>query len=463
MTIDFRVRYHSAMEGEESSSESLAQLLQDEGVPPDRLREVLAMIHPLDLAELLEDLSLADRIRILEVLDPSAAAQVLAAVSRESRIALVDRIGEARLKDVIEKMPADTVADVIDHLPVQRETSVMMKLDRQHAENIQELRQYPENTAGGRMSKNFVAVPDMFTADETLKAIQGAVDAETIEYIYVVDEADHVRGVCSLRGILKAAPETPVSKFMHREVTFVGAHLDQEEVARIAKKYNLKVIPVVDEQMRLVGVVTLKNILEVVHQEANEDIMKLAGAEHVHPLHAPFFARLKARLPWLGTAMVLELMIAWIMKGYHDTLTNLTLAYFIPVIMAMGGSVGLQSATMVVRGLATGELTMKRGFRVIIAEMRTGMAIGVMAGLFTGAMAYLMEARDPLRLGGIVVASMAISITVAATVGTFTPLLLQRMKFDPAVASGPFITALNDVVNVTIYLTIATIFILKVA
>jgi magnesium transporter len=207
------------------------------------------------------------------------------------------------------------------------------------------------------------------------------------------------------------------------------------------------------------------DILAVVRQEANEDIMKLAGAEHVHPVHAPFFDRLKARMPWLGAAMALELMIAWIMKGYESagTLQHLALAYFIPVIMAMGGSVGLQSATMVVRGLATGELTVKKGFRVVVSEVRVGLTIGLLAGIVTGAMAYLMASHIPFRLGMIVFASMTISITVAATVGAFTPLLLERMNIDPAVASGPFITALNDVVNVTIYLTMATVFILKMS
>lgn len=452
------------MPDEERTPGSLAQILQDEGLDPAQLRGLLETVQPVDLADLLDDLEIDDRVRILEILDAAVAAQVLSALPKDARSAIAQKLGEVRLKEVIEKMAPDAVSDILDHLPVQKETSVMMKLDRERVKDIEEFRKYPENTAGGRMTLNFVAVPETFTADETLKAIQGAVNAETTEYVYVVDEGDHLRGVCSLYAILRAEPDTPVAKFMRRDVTFVGAHLDQEEVARVAQKYNLRAIPVVDGEMKLLGVVTLRNILEVVRQEANEDIMKLAGAEHVHPVHAPFFARLKARLPWLGAAMALELMIAWIMKGYESagTLQHLALAYFIPVIMAMGGSVGLQSATMVVRGLATGELSVKKGFRVVASELRVGLTIGALAGVVTGFMAFLMASHIPVKLGLVVFVSMGISITVAATLGAFTPLLLQRMKFDPAVASGPFITALNDVVNVTIYLTMATIFIVHV-
>ncbi len=470
LTTEFRKGYHPEMSGDEPGPESLSQILQDEGLDPARLRELLETIQPVDLADLLDDLALEDRVRILEILEPAAAAQVLAALAKDARSAIADRLGEARLKEVIEKMPADAVADILDHLPVQKETSVMMRLDRAQAREIEELRKYPENTAGGRMSLNFVAVPEAFTADETLKAIQGAVNAETIEYVYVVDESDHLRGVCSLYAILRAEPDTPVAKFMRREVTFVGAHLDQEEVARIAQKYNLRAIPVVDGQMKLLGVVTMRDILEVVHQEASEDIMKLAGAGHVHPIHAPFLARLKARIPWLAAAMVIELTIAWIMKGYESagTLATLTLAYFIPVIMAMGGNVGLQSSTMVVRGLATGELSLRKGLRVVLAEFRVGIIIGVFAGAITGLMAMLLHRSEPsphrfeaLRIAAIVCGSMTTSITVAATMGAIMPFLLQRVKLDPAVASGPFITAINDAVNITLYLTLATVFILK--
>ena len=180
---------------------------------------------------------------------------------------------------------------------------------------------------------------------------------------------------------------------------------------------------------------------------------------------APFLLRVKSRLPWLAAAMVMELGLAWIMKAYGQTLESVALAYFIPIIMAMGGNVGLQSSTAIVRGLATGDVTLSKAFRIVMSEFRVGSTIGIMAGLITGMMAYLMNFRasGALVLSLIVTASMTVSMSLAATMGTMTPLIMHRLKFDPAIASGPFITAVNDVVNVTIYLTVATLLIVKTA
>jgi magnesium transporter len=442
---------------------TLQQLLEDEGIGPDRLREMLEMVHPVDLAEDLDDLDLQDRVRVFETLSPAHAAHVLEAMPHEARVKLIDAIGEERLSAVIDAMSADVVADVIDHLPAHKEQRLLEKIDAEHRQDIRELQKHPPNTAGGRMTKNFVAVPEDFTAGQVMKALQGAVTVDTVPNLYITDPDGRLVGVCGLGSLLRHPPEAPVADFMRRDLRFVGPSLDQEEVARMARRYNLRAVPVVEADMRLVGVVTLDNLLDVVHEEANEDVMKLAGVEHTHPLHAPFLQRLKARMPWLAAAMALELVIAWIMKGYGHTLEKMALAYFIPVIMAMGGSVGLQSATLVVRGLATGELNVGRGMRVVLAELRVGFVIGLLAGLVTGVMALVMEMRnaEAVQLGLIVLASMTLSIAIAATFGAVTPLVLHRLKVDPAVASGPFITAVNDVVNVTIYLTIATLLIVQ--
>jgi len=443
--------------------QSLIDLLASEGIDRERLREIIAFIDPLDLAEFLEDLDPDDRVRIFEVLEPERAARVMEAVPHDLRVGIVDRLGEERLSAVVDRLSADAVADIIDHLPAHREKSILAKVEREHREDIEALRRHAPKSAGGLMTTNYVAVPENFTAAETLKAIQGAVDADTIEYIYVVDADDRLVGVCSMRGVLRAAPDAPVNTLMHREVQFVGATMDQEEVAKIVQKHGLRAIPVVDGSLKMIGVVTQARILDVIHQEAGEDMMKMAGAGHIHPVHASFAARLKGRMPSLGVALTLELMIALVMKAYGGTLANLALAYFVPVIMAMGGSVGIQSSTMVVRGLATGELTVGRGLRVAFIEMFVGLATGLLAGVATGLLAYVMEMRGPapLMLAFIVFLSMAISLTVAVVVGTLTPLALQRMKFDPAVASGPFVTCLNDLVNVTLYLTIATFLITR--
>jgi magnesium transporter len=280
-----------------------------------------------------------------------------------------------------------------------------------------------------------------------------------VDFIYVVDDAGRLLGVISLPKLMIHPPEEPVSTFMRKEVTFVGPTVDQEEVAKLAQKYRLRAVPVVDSDMKMLGVVTLQDIIDVIKTEANEDIMKMAGADHVDPLRASLAARLKARSPWLAAAMSLELGLAWIMKAYGNTLDARALAYFIPIIMAMGGNVGLQSSTTVVRGLATGDLGAGKLLRVVMSESRVGVALGLCAGVLTGLMAWLMNLGDAqaLMMAGIVTASMALSMSVAATMGAVTPIVIHRLKHDPAVASGPFITAINDVVNVTLYLTVAAL------
>ncbi|HYF00168.1 MAG TPA: magnesium transporter, partial [Planctomycetota bacterium] len=354
--------------------------------------------------------------------------------------------------------PDYAVVDIIDYLPAHKERSVLSRFEQEKREDVEQLREYPANTAGGRMTRNFVTVPETFTAGETIKAIQGSVDSHTVDFIYVTDDQGRLQGVVSLPKLMIHRPDEPVARFMRRDVTFVGPATDQEEVARLAQKYRLRAVPVVDNDMKILGVVTLQDIIEVIRSEANEDIMKLAGAEHVDPLRAPFVTRLRARMPWLAAAMVIELGLAWIMAGYGETLDGArALAYFIPIIMAMGGNVGLQSSTTVVRGLATGDIGLGKMLRVIASESRVGIVLGLLAGLITGSMAWLMNLRSeqPLMMGGIVTLSMALSMSVAACMGAFTPLVIHRLKYDPAVASGPFITAVNDLVNVTLYLTVA--------
>jgi magnesium transporter len=445
----------------EETPQTLAQILEDEGLEPGRLRDYLAPIHPVDLADLLEDLGLDDRVRILESLEPERAAAVLETLPPEARAALIDHAGEDRLMRAIDSMSAGKIAEIIDHLPAHKERSVISQLDREHREDVQDLRQYRPGTAGAKMTKNFVAVPEDFTAGQALRAIQGAVNSETVSVLYVVDANDRIVGVCGLGSLLTHSPETPIADFMRKEIHFVGVNVDQEEVARTARKYRLKAVPVVDNSMRLVGVVTLRDLLEVVHEEANEDVMSVAGAGMVHPVHSSVWARVRGRLPWLGCALVIELVLAWILSGHDDMLKQVTaLTFFVPVIMAMGGNVGLQSSTTVVRGLATGDIGVGKVLRVVLMESRSGLVLGVLCGFVTGLTAWVILPHGyAVHMALIVTFCMVTSVSIASTIGACIPFVLHRLKRDPASASGPFITAFNDMLNVTIYLTLASILI----
>lgn len=443
----------------EESPATLAQLLEDEGLEPAQLREILEPIHPVDLAEAVGDLASEDQARVLETLGPERAAAVLEALPAEMRAAVIDRAGEDRLMGVIDAMSPQAIAEIIDHLPAHKERSVISQLDNNQREEIEDRLQYAPQTAGSKMTRNYVAVPDHFTAGQALRAIQGAVNSETVSNLYVVDENDRIVGVLGLGSLMTHTPETALSEFMRREFHFVGVNVDQEEVARLARKYRLKAVPVVDNAMRLVGVVTLRDLLDVVHEEANEDVMNVAGAGHVHPVHSRVWARVRGRLPWLGVAMVFQLGLAWVMRGFEDTLATVALMFFVPVIMAMGGNVGLQSSTTVVRGIATGDISAGKALRVVFMESRSGAIIALLCGLVTGFTAWLMYHSEPtaVRLALVVTMSMVASIAFAGVIGSAIPFVLHKFKRDPAVASGPFITSLLDIVNVTIYLTLASI------
>jgi len=440
---------------------TLAQILEDEGLDPAHLREILEPIHPVDLAEAVYDLAPEDQARVLETLEPERAAAVLEAIPPEMRASIIDLAGEARLMGVIDSMSPKAISEIIDHLPAHKERNVISQLDGEQREEIEDHRQYAPQTAGAKMTRNYVAVPENFTAGEALRTIQGAVNSETVSNLYVVDEHDHMVGVCGLGSLMTHSAETPLSEFMRREVHFVGVNVDQEEVARMARKYRLKAVPVVDNQMQLVGVVTLRDLLEVVHEEANEDVMSVAGAGHVHPVHSSVWSRVRGRLPWLGCALVIELLLAWILAKHEDMLQQVTaLTFFVPVIMAMGGNVGLQSSTMVVRGLATGDIGIGKILRVVLMESRSGLVLGVLCGVVTGVTAWtILPKATALHMAMVVTFCMVSSVSIASTIGACIPFLLHRLKRDPASASGPFITAFNDMLNVTIYLTLASILI----
>ena len=445
-------------------SESLSQFLSDEGYDTDELNRLLTVVHPVDLADFLDDLPADDRSEIFRLMDDKRAADVLDAMSHDSRLEIVGRIEENHLGRIINRMNPDTVADILPSLSTTQESAVLEEVEEEHRKDIRTLRRHPPHTAGGLMTTNYISVKETDTCGTAIRAIQGNVTAETTEFVYVVDASGRLRGVCSVRGLLIGKADTPIADIMKsEEMIFVGHTLDQEDVARVVQKYDLRAVPVIDNSFRLIGVVTVDDVIDVIHQEASEDIFKMAGAGLMHPLHDPVLKRVRVRLPWLVATVIAQLGIAWMIRGYEDTLQKFwLLAAFFPIVMAIGGNVGLQSATLVVRGLATGELRLARSLRVVLAELRVGMIIGTACGLISGVMAWWMQlgGTGAFQFGITVGASMLVGISFAAAFGTIIPFACQRFQIDPAVASGPFLTSLNDILSLAIYLSLATYLIL---
>jgi magnesium transporter len=443
--------------------QNLSELLEQEGLDRETLRTVLASVHPVDLAELLDDVDLEDRVRVFEMLDPGVAAQVLAAMPHDYKVALVDRIGEQKLGGIIDKMPDNAVADIMDHLPLHKEKKVLSGVETGKAADIQALRQYPPNSAGGRMTRNFVTVKEDTTAREIIQQIQGAVDPHTVDFIYIVDAEGHLKGISSLARLMLHKPDEKVGDFMRKEISFVGPATDQEEVARLAQKYRIRAVPVVDTDMKMIGVVTLQDIVEVIQQEASEDMHKMAGSVEADSLHTPTFQRYKMRLPWILLTLGGELSIAVIIsKVFGNTLEKAAiLSAFMPAITAAGGNVGLQCTTLIVRGLGMGTIKFTQLMKVLMTELKLGMLLGVTCGVAAAGAAALIEHNHPPRvvakLGLAVFMAMVSATGATSIVGSLEPLVLHRFKFDPATACGPFVTMFNDIFGTSVYFLIATL------
>ncbi|MBI3856115.1 MAG: magnesium transporter [Planctomycetes bacterium] len=438
---------------------SLSELLEQEGLDRETLRTVLASVHPVDLAELIDDLDLDDRVRIFEVLEADVAAQVLVTMPHDYRVELVDKIGEDKLDAVIDKMPDHAVADIIDHLPHHKEKQVMLNVDTAKKADIQALRQYPPHSAGGRMTRNFVAVPAETTARQVIQDIQGAVDPHTVDFIYVTDAQERLQGISSLARLMLHKPDERVGDFMRKEISVVGPDTDQEEVARLAQKYRIRAVPVVDGNRKLLGVVTLQDIVEVIQQEASEDMHKMAGSFHVDSLDTPIWRRYSRRLPWLLLTLAGELVIAVVIsKVFRTTLEKaVVLSAFMPAIAAAGGNVGLQSTTLIVRGLGMGTIRAAQFMKVVLTELRLGSFLGITCGLASAGVAMLIQRdhQDVLKIGIAVFLAM-ISATLATSLGgALGPMVLHRYKFDPATACGPFVTMFNDLFGTSVYFLIA--------
>ncbi len=438
---------------------TLSELLEQEGMDHDKIRTLLAAVHPVDIAQDLDEMDLDERIRIFEILDPDIAAQTLTAMGHESKVELVDKMGEEKLGSILDLMSDNAVADILDHLPHRRE-KLLINVDTTKKADIEALRQYPPDTAGGRMTRNFVTVPADTTARQVIQEIQGAVDPHTVDFIYITDEQGHLKGISSLARLMLHKPDERIGDFMRKEISVVGPTTNQEEVARLAQKYRIRAVPVVDADMKMMGVVTLQDIVEVIQHEASEDMHKMAGSVNVDTLDAPMFRRYGRRLPWLLLTLAGEMTIAVVISTvFRSTLEKAAiLSAFMPAIAATGGNVGLQSTTLIVRGLGMGTIRVSQFLKVVLTELRLGTILGVTCGLAAAGIAMMIEHdhKSVFKLGIAVFAAM-ISATMATSFGgALAPMILHKLKRDPAIACGPFVTMFNDLFGTSVYFLIAT-------
>jgi magnesium transporter len=353
-------------------------------------------------------------------------------------------------------MPTDDVADLLGRLPEEKAAAILKKMKIEGSNEVADLLNYEDDTAGGIMIPDFIALREDTTAAEAIESLQKEhQDVEMPFYLYVIDEYGKLVGVSSLRQLVVVPPQTPLKEFMTTDVFSVRTDMDQEEVAKIVARYDILAVPVVDDTHRLVGIVTVDDVIDIFRKEATEDILRMAGAGEEFVETKSILKSTRIRLPWLFASCAGGIIAFFVINHFELSLNKFVyLAAFIPVIMGMGGNIGMQSSTIVVRGLATGRLSIHDIWTVVFKELAIGCILGVVYGLLIGSVAQFRYTKGLLALavGLAVISSMAI----AALVGSLIPMAFARIHIDPAVATGPFVTTAMDIISVFFYFTIAT-------
>lgn len=425
----------------------------------NKLNSILEQYHPVDIAQVIEELSENESIKMFLALEFDTAVQILEEIDSHKKYFILSNVEHNYARKLIQEMSADDVADLLGDLREEEKRRILSLLGENQQIDLIDLLSYARNTAGGRMTTEYIAFPKELKAKDALnKLAELAIDAETIYYVFAVDSQGRLVGVVSLRDLILAPEQTPIEDFMQTDVKSVNVLQDQEEVARLIKKYGFLALPVVDDDNVLLGIVTVDDAMIVVEEETTEDILKFSGSdfnEKIDVGQVSPWLRAKRRLPWILLALVGEIISGRVINDFSDALqTIVALSFFIPVLMDMGGNVGTQSAAIMVRGLATGEINTSSIAQNVLREAAVGMILGILNGILVAAITYVWQGE--VLLGVVVGCSMAFNLTLAATLGTFMPLVWFKLGHDPAVASGPLVTTILDILGLLVYFTNAT-------
>jgi magnesium transporter len=424
------------------------------------LLNLLQKQHPADLAQVFT--SLQDRERrasftLLLERNSKLAMEALSEIGPETAAALLADRSAEEIARFVQELPSDDAAAIIDNLPDGLSASVLDLMRRKESASVENLLEYPEQTAGRIMNPNVFALSEELTVGEAITELQSSRDVEMVFYLYVVDVRRHLVGVVSLRRLLLVSPETPLKRIMTADLISVRVDTDQEEVAQQVASYNLLAIPVVEEENKLVGVITVDDVIDVIKDEATEDIYRLAGVAGDERAFTPPRESLRKRLPWLTVNLGTAFLAAFVVGLFEETIDRVVaLAVFMPIVAGMGGNAGTQTLTVVVRGIALGELSWANSRKALLKEGAVGIGNGAILGLLAAGMAWMM--KGDLVLGGVLGLAMIINMFVAATAGTVIPLGLRALKIDPALASSVFITTLTDMAGFASFLGLATVF-----
>ncbi len=436
----------------------LRELLRDD---PEQARDLTDEFHPQDVSECLTELDDELAARALKVFPLDYGAQVFERLDEDRQIGVARVLGIDSTVRLVTEMDADDVVDFFSLLPeetVKKLLAKIRKVDPEVAQDIVDLTQWPEYSAGGLMTSGFVDVASSATVDETIAILrnQAAEGAEVLDIVFVLDESERVAGFVTLRRLLMSKAQTCIAEVMQGNLVSVPPDMDQEEVARILSRYDLKALPVLDAEQRILGVITADDVLDVVEEEAEEDAQRMGA---IAPLDNTYFnvsfsTYLMKRAPWLLVLFVGGFFTTSAMEAFSPLLSAITmLTFYVPLLISAGGNSGSQSATMIIRGLAMGEIRSSDWWRVLSRELGQGLILGV--GLATVGVARALVGGDGSEMAVLVAITIIAIVTGGCVVGSMMPLLLHRLGVDPATSSTPFIATLVDVLGIVIYLSLA--------
>jgi magnesium transporter len=422
-------------------------------------QSIMDELHPYDIAKLYKDLPRKHRYKFLLFLTPEQLAALISESGTQDQKEILHQLGVEKSSKVMDLMDNDDLAELLHELGADNIEVFLSRMKEEESQAVQKLMKYPPETAGRIMTNRYVWIPVHYTVRDVVEKLRSFAEiAETINYLYVVDEQKRLVGVISYRDLILAHAHEKVEDLMYSRVISVPATMDQEAVAQVIERYDFLAVPVVDENNVLVGIVTVDDIVDVVIFEANEDIGKLSAASSAIDFDTGAGTAAVRRLPWLILLLLIGLISGSIISRFEETLTNaVALAFFMPMIAGMTGNTGTQSLAVVVRGLINRELDRRAVLRLIGREFGVGVLIGVTCGALIAVIAWVWQGNPVL--GFVVGASLLATLIIGTMAGTVIPLLLYRFKIDPAVASGPLITTINDILSLMIYFGIASYFI----
>lgn len=429
----------------------------------EALTTLVDELRPADLADLIEHLDQHERLFIFNILEPQGAGEVLVEIEPPIQGKLLEDLDNEAILEIVEELDSDDAADLVGDLPAERAKEIISTLKEDVSEEIKKLLPYKEDTAGGIMGLEFVSVLDEATLGDAIEALREKADeVENLYHIWVVDRDGRLVGVVSLKDLLLYPRDKRIRDIMNPDVISINVHADQEEVIHLVKKYDLVNIPVVDDKGRLVGRITHDDVIDVIEEEVDEDISYMAGVIDQEIAEDSIAKISRARLPWLFAGLFGGLLAGLVIHQFESSLEKiLALSFFFPVIMAMGGNTGIQAATVVVRGLATGDISLVKTGKRIWLEIRVALLNGTICGIILGTIVGLW--LGDYHLGLIVAISLMLIILNSGFIGSAVPLILKKLKIDPALATGPFVTTSNDILGLLIYLGLVTAYLRYVA